>query len=131
VLLINETLWNFVILILSSANYSSEICSSELDVMIFANEESLIVRILNPARLMNPPCCCSLSAVVVARDFNRGRDDDDDDDGSPKKVDENSEVDLEDEKYPREDNLTVDAAQGLVYLTLAMLMRDIDVIRMK
>lgn len=76
---------------------------------------------------MNPPCCCSLSAVVVARDFNRGRDDD----GSPKKVDENSEVDLEDEKYPREDNLTVDAAQGLVYLTLAMLMRDIDVIRMK
>lgn len=81
---------------------------------------------------MNPPCCCSLSAVVVARDFNRGRDDDDDDDdGSPKKVDENSEVDLEDEKYPREDNLTVDAAQGLVYLTLAMLMRDIDVIRMK
>jgi len=47
--------------------------------MIFKKEESMMVRILNPARLMNPPCYYSLSGVV-ANDFNKGCDDDDNDD---------------------------------------------------
>lgn len=60
-----------MILILSSVKYSSEIDNSEFDVIIFENYESLIVRILNPARLKNPPCYVSLSGLE-ARDLNNG-----------------------------------------------------------
>lgn len=88
-----------------------------------------MVRILNPARLMNPPCYYSLSGVV-ANDFNKGCDDDDNDD-QLKKVEENSVECWDREKYPREDRLYVDSAQGLWYLTLAMLIKDIAVILMK